>query len=233
MFVSGIAFSLAGLFLAGAVQPDGPAALLTPSTARYVRAVFDRPGPGLLLLGHHVAVAPNEAVWALVPAMGGCVSVRGSVQADLLCYRRFPRDVVAAPVPIPGGRLLLPIGGASFGRAPAPYLAFLLVPALATVLGGRRAAARRGAKGRYAIGVGAAAGVVFAVLVTVVAALSSVTVAYGAAFAKSATGGRVVLGPEIWSAALLALAWGTIGGAIGAATTGSVARLTARGEVRG
>jgi hypothetical protein len=233
MVVVGLALSLGGLFVAGVVQPDGPAALLTPSTARYVRAVFDRPTPGILLLGHHVAVAPNEAVWTLVPAMGGCVSVRGSVQADLLCYRRFPTDVVAAPVPIPGGRLVLPIGGASFGAAPAPYLAFLLVPALASVLGGRRAGARRGTTGVDAIGLGAAAGVVFAALVAVVAALSSVTVAYGAAFAESATAGRVVLGPEVWSAALLALAWGVIGGAIGAATRGWIARLRARGEGRG
>jgi hypothetical protein len=233
MLVLGLALSLGGLFVAGVVQPDGPAALLTPSTARYVRAVFDRPTPGILLLGHHVAVAPNEAVWTLVPAMGGCVSVRGSVRSDLLCYRRFPRDVVAAPVPIPGGRLLLPIGGASFGPAPAPYLAFLLVPALATVLGGRRAAARRGPGRGDAIGVGASAGVVFAVLVTVVAALSSVTIAYGAAFAGNATAGRMVLGPVVWSTALLALAWGTVGGAIGAGTMGSFARLRARGEARG
>jgi hypothetical protein len=233
MLVVGLALSLGGLFVAGIVQPDGPAALLTPSTARYVRAVFDRPAPGVLLLGHHVAVAPNEAVWALVPAMGGCVSVRGSVTADLLCYRRFPTDVVSAPVPIPGGRLLLPIGGATFGPAPGPYIAFLLVPALATILGGRHAAARRGVEGRAGIAVGAAAGVVFAALVAVVAALSTVTVAYGAAFAESATAGRIVLGPVAWSAALLALVWGTIGGAVGAATMGSVGRLRVRGEAPG
>jgi hypothetical protein len=233
MLVLGLALSLGGLFVAGVVQPDGPAALLTPSTARYVRAVFERPAPGLLFLGHHVAVAPNEAIWALVPAMGGCVSVRGSVRADLVCYRRFPTDVEAAPVPMPGGRLLLPIGGASFGPAPAPYLAFLLVPAVATVLGGRRAAARGGTVGVGAAGMGAAAGVVFAALVAVVAALSSVTVAYGAAFAENATAGRVVLGPVVWSATLLALAWGAVGGAIGAATIGSFARLRGRAEARG
>jgi hypothetical protein len=218
MLVLGCALSLGGLFLAGVVQPDGPAALLTPSTARYLDAVFDRPGPGVLLLGHHVAVAPNEAIWTLVPAMGGCVGVRGSASADLLCYQRFPTNVVTAPVPIPGGTLPLPIGGAAFGPAPAPYLAFLLVPAVATVLGGRRAATRRRATGREAVAVGAAAGIVFAALVAAAAALSTVTVAYGAAFADDAAAGRVVVGPAVWSGALLALAWGTIGGSIGGAT---------------
>jgi hypothetical protein len=220
MFVVGMALSLGGLFIAGVVQPDGPAALLTPSTARYIRAVFDRPTSGLVLLGHHAALAPNEAIWALVPAMGGCLGVRGSASADVLCYRRFPSDVVTAPVPIPGGRLLLPVGGASFGPAPAPYLAFLLVPAVATVLGGRRAARRRRAARSEALLVGAGAGVVFAALVAVGAALSTITIAYGAAFAEDATAGRLAIGPVVWSGSILALVWGTVGGAIGATTAG-------------
>jgi hypothetical protein len=227
MLALGAALSFAGLFVAGVAQPDGPAALLTPSTARYLRAVFDGPATGLVLFGHHAALAPNEAAWVLVPAMGGCLGVRGSANADVLCYRRFPEDVVTAPVPFPGGRVLLPIGGASFGGAPAPYLAFLLVPAIASVLGGRRAAERRRAAGREAIMAGVGAGVVFAALVGTVAALSTVTVAYGAAFAGDATAGRIVVGPEVVNAALLALAWGTAGGALGAATLGRLASVRA------
>ncbi|MGH2636148.1 MAG: hypothetical protein ACRDHU_08395, partial [Actinomycetota bacterium] len=143
MFVVAAGLSLAGLFLAGVVQPDGPAALLTPSTARYFRTVFVRPAPGFVGLGHHLALAPNEAMWTLVPAMGGCDGVRGSESGDFLCYARFPRSV-GTPQPL-GPGVGVPLGGATFGAAPPGYLLFLLVPAAAAVLGGRRAADRLGA----------------------------------------------------------------------------------------
>ena len=44
MFAIAVVLSLAGLFVAGVVQPDDVVAVLTPSTARYYRAVFERPG---------------------------------------------------------------------------------------------------------------------------------------------------------------------------------------------
>jgi hypothetical protein len=223
MFVFGLLLSYAGLFVAGVVQPDGPAALLTPSTARYFSAVFDRPAVGLVALGHHLAVAPNEAVWALVPAMGGCVGVRGSVETDLLCYGRFPVTVESVDQPVSGGESVpIPIGGATFDTAPVGYFLFLLVPAVATVLGGRLAARRVGKRGRAAAGVGASAGVVFAALVWVAAALSSLTVGYGAAFGESSRAGWVAVGPDVVRGALLALAWGVAGGAIGALSVGLV-----------
>jgi hypothetical protein len=56
----GLLLSYAGLFVAGAVQPDEPVAALTPSTARYFDTVFDRPGLGAAVLGHHLAAGPNE-----------------------------------------------------------------------------------------------------------------------------------------------------------------------------
>jgi hypothetical protein len=223
MFAFGLMLSYAGLFLAGVVQPDGPAALLTPSTARYFSAVFDRPGVGLVTLGHHLAVAPNEAVWALVPAMGGCVGVRGSVETDLLCYGRFPVAVESVDQPVSGGESVpVPIGGATFETAPAGYLLFLLVPAVATVLGGRLAARRLAAGGWPAAAAGASAGVAFAALVGVAAALSSLTIGYGAAFGAGTRAGWVAVGPDVVWGMLLALAWGVAGGAIGGAIGGRV-----------
>ena len=46
------------------------------------------------------------------------------------------------------------------------------------------------------------------------------TVAYGAAFAGDDAAGAVAIGPDVAGAALLALAWGVVGGSIGAATSG-------------
>ena len=60
MLLLAIGLSFAGLFVAGAVQPEGPAAALTPSTATYFRDVFDRPLFGLALFAHHLTVMPNE-----------------------------------------------------------------------------------------------------------------------------------------------------------------------------
>jgi hypothetical protein len=225
MFVVGVALSFGGLFLAGVVQPDGPAALLTPSTARYLSAVFDRPAPGLVALAHHAALAPNEAAWTLVPAIGACDVIRGSVEADVLCYGRFPREVETAPAPLPGGsELLVPIGGGTFDRAPPGSFLFLLVPAAATVLGGRRAAeVLRGAVDRPAVA-GAAAGLVFAVLVAALATLSTVTIGYGTAFGGGASG-WVIAGPHLPAGAALAAVWGILGGGLGAASLGRWADL--------
>jgi hypothetical protein len=229
MLVLGMCLSFAGLFVAGVVQPDGPAALLTPSTSRYLRDVFERPGPGLVLLAHHVAAFPNEAMWTLVPAMGACDEVRGSADADLLCYARFPTEVETAPLPMPGGgTVLAPLGGATFGKAPPAYLLFLLVPIVATVLGGRRAVAGSDVRLADAAVAGVGAGLVFAVLVAAASLLSTVTLRYGAAFGSGGSAGRLVAGPDVVSGALLALAWGAVGGAIGAATATWPARLATR-----
>lgn len=221
MFALGLALSLAGLFAAGVVRPDEPEALLTPSTARYVRAVLDRPAIGLVLLGHHVSLLPNEAVWTLVPAMGGCDGARGSVEEDVLCYGRFPTAVGTTLQSLTGDRAVrIPLGSATYDTAPAGYFLFLLVPAIATLLGGRRAASRLGSRGPEALGSGAAAGVVFAALVAAGALASSVTVVYGGAFGgQDATAGSFVAGPSVVAGTLLALAWGVAGGVLGAATT--------------
>ncbi len=216
MLVAGLALSYAGLFLAGVVRPDGVEALLTPSTGRYFRTVYGSAATGTVVVGHHLAFSPNEAAWTLVPAMGGCT---GSFPAEgpadpFLCYRRFPVEVAVPAWIEPPPSTAGPAPETRFGTAPAPYLLFLLAPAVATVLGGRRAA-------RPALG--AAAGVVFAALVVAVGWASSIWLSgslEGAAPAGSPVALRV--GPGLISGGLLGLAWGVGGGALG----GALARLS-------
>lgn len=222
MLVFAVLLSFGGLLVAGAVQPDELVAVITPSTARYYQTVFEHPGIGALILGLHVAVAPNEAMWTLVPAMGRCDVVRGGPEGDLLCYGRFPHGLERVLEPVFGG----PQRGVqtqqprvAYGRAPSAYFLFLLVPATATVLGGRAAARRRGVAGRTAMPIGAASGVVFAVLVGAASLLSVVTVSYGSTLVET-SGGSVWLGPEPVGATILAALWGIVGGGIGAASEG-------------
>jgi hypothetical protein len=219
MLLAGLGLALAGLFVAGVVRPEGPEAFLTPTTGRYLQAAFARPSVGAAALVHHVAVLPNEAAWTLVPAMGGCT---GAYPGDgepvtFLCYGRFP---LALRLPVwlrpPGVEAGPPT---RFGAAPWPYLAFLLVPAAATVLGGRRAAAQAG--GRCALPAALGGGAVFAVLVLVLGWVSSVSASSTARTAIGPPQMRSVrIGPDLGGGAALALGWGVAGGALGGALSG-------------
>ena len=204
MFLVALGLSYAGLLVAGVVQPDEPVALATPTTARYFATVFERPGLGAVALGHHVALIPNEALWALVPASGACDVVRGSERADILCYGSFP--AIGAD------------GEIASGSAPPGYLLFLLVPAVATVFGGRRASVRAGRGGWPAVIDGALAGVVYGLLVGLGCLLAMVTLSYTASAGTDVVG-RLWIGPDpVWGT-ITALAWGIVGGAIGAASS--------------
>jgi hypothetical protein len=231
MLVAAGLLAFLGLFLGGVVQPEGPLALTTPTTARYVRSVFARPATGIVLLGHHVALAPAEATGVVVPAMGGCDVVRGSVDARVLCYGRFPARVGTTETPLSAaGTIRLPVGRTTFGPAPPPYVLFLLVPGVASVLGGARAA--RGARDRReALGRAAAAGAVFAIAIAVLALASTVTVSYRSAIGRDVTSGWIAAGPEVAVGGALALAWGVGGGIAGAllATWRDRARWPPRG----
>jgi hypothetical protein len=215
MFVLGVALSIGGLFVAGVAQADDAVAFLTPSTASYWRAVFDRPDIGVAAFAHHVAVLPNEAMWTLVPAMGGCDVIRGDIDAELLCYGRF----AGLQAPPSDNGLLLPVGddGLPSRQLPDLYLAFLVVPTLATLLGGRHAAAVSERADRKGLPIGAASGLVFAALVAAGSLLSTVVITYGAAGGSNA--GWVLFGPDAVTGTALAIGWGCVGGAVGAATT--------------
>jgi hypothetical protein len=213
MTVLAFALSFVALFAGGVVVPDGAIALTTPTTARYVRAIEDRPVAGPVSVVHHVALAPVEATWAFVPAMGGCVVANGTIEGDLLCYDRFPTSV--DPEHRGATTMTTPVGAVAFERAPAGYLAFLLVPLVATVLGGRRAA-RGSASAREAVVRSSMAGVVFALVLGSAAVLSRISVGYAADLSGTVTRGSVTVGPSIVDAAVLGALWGVAGGALGA-----------------
>ncbi len=215
MLLAALGLVLCGLFVAGVVRPQGPEGLLTPTTGRYVRAVVSRPGAGPALLAHHLAALPNEAVWALAPAMGGCVGAfpEGGEPVRFLCPGRFPLEVaLPAWLRAPGQGP----GRTRFGPAPWPYRAFLLAPALASLLGGLRAASAAPRERRIVAGIGG--GAVFGALVLVLGWASSLSVSGSAITGAGTTLSRAVrVGPDLGASALLALGWGVAGGALGAA----------------
>jgi hypothetical protein len=133
--------------------------------------------------------------------------VWGSERAELLCYRRFPSGAT-------------PDGDVSFGNAPGGYLAFLLVPAVATLVGGRWAGSTAKGAGTSGAAIGAASGVVFGVVVFAGCLLASITLSYGTTSGAGSGGGHLWIGPDPVSGTLFALAWGLVGGAVGGASTG-------------
>jgi hypothetical protein len=157
-------------------------------------------------------------VWVLVPAMLGSLGAFvGGASFELLSYFRFP-------VGFPRGGLT-PVQGIpglpQFDTAPAPYFLFLLVPVVSTVLGGWWSARKVSARSRgEGAAVGALAGVVFAVAVTLLIVLSSVGIGFSGSIAGFVQNQRGHLGPNFMTGALLALVWGVVGGALGGMLAG-------------
>ncbi|HEX7464509.1 MAG TPA: hypothetical protein VF382_06415, partial [Actinomycetota bacterium] len=206
MLALGLVLSFAGLLVLAVAEPDA------------TKAYFDTVTRGssaetTVLIGHHVLLLPNQSVWVLVPAMGGCDDVWGSGRSSaFLCYWKFPKSVNVSADLLSGIHATTP-----FGTAPPGYLLFLLVPLLSVLGGGRAAAERSGARASgEAITVGAAAGGVFAILVAGAALLSSLSIGLSADYRELSGGGTVRVGPAAVTGGLLALAWGIAGGAAGA-----------------
>jgi hypothetical protein len=208
MLALGLLFSLVGLLVLAALDPN--------STAAYFRRAFDGGAArGVVLVGHHVLVAPNQSMWVLVPAMGGCDTVSFSdTNTDLLCYSHFPKSIgfsgqTAGPFPTP-------LPSVRSGTAPAGYFLFLLVPLLSVLLGGRLAASRGGARSRpEAAALGVLAGVVFAALVAVVGLMSAIGIVVNVEAVGLHTTLSGSVGPSVVVGGLLALVWGGAGGALG------------------
>jgi hypothetical protein len=205
MFVLGLTLSFAALLVLAMLRPDGARA--------YFRAVSGPPtGQTAAIIAHHVLLLPNQSMWVLVPAMGGCDGVHGGgVSASFLCYSKFPTSVSMTSQGLISGTDIR----ADFGSAPSGYLLFLLVPALSVVLGGRHAARKRARLKWEAVGVGAASGVVFAVLVALGSWLASVSVGAASSTSSLPANASVLIGPGVWVAGLLGFAWGVVGGALG------------------
>jgi hypothetical protein len=89
------------------------------------------------------------------------------------------------------------------------------VPALSVILGGRYAARKRARIKGEAIAMGAASGVVFAVLVALGSWLASVSAGLSSPTGGLPANASVLIGPALGAAALLALLWGVVGGGLG------------------
>ena len=208
MTLFALLLAFTGYLVVVALNPDIP----LPFSPRYFEAVASEGLRGVLLLLVTILAIPNIAVWVLIPAMLGSVGAFvGGASFQLVSYWRFPSgvgDTGGGAFPIPG----LP----QFDTAPAPFFLFLLVPLVATILGGWWAARRASASSRgEGAAVGALAGVVFAIAVTVLIVLSSVGLGLSGSFAGFVQNQRGHVGPPFLTGALLSLVWGAAGGALG------------------
>ena len=208
MFVAGCGLALVGILLLAAVRPAGLAAYVHGITAHGSRI-------SLLLLGHHVLLLPNQSVFVLAPSMLACTSLHGpAADVSLLCPGTLPALNFRALL----GDLAAALGGARPGVAsdalarpmPFQYAAFLLVPAVASVWGGR-VAATQAARGRLVTA--ACSGVVFATLMGAAAWMSSISLTIRGTHGLPRT---FTVGPRPAMTTLAALAWGVGGGVVGA-----------------
>ncbi|HEX6332105.1 MAG TPA: hypothetical protein VF129_12605 [Actinomycetota bacterium] len=205
MFVLGLVLSFVGLLVLAVVRP---------SAARTYFEVVSRPPTDqtAVIIANHTLLLPNQSMWVLVPAMGGCDGLSGGVSASFLCYSKFPESVSVSTEGLVAGTTVVE---ADVETAPPGYFLFLLVPAASVVLGGRYAARKRARLRSEAIAVGAVSGVVFAILVAVGSWLASVSVGLSTPAWGIPGNTSVLIGPGVWAAGLLALAWGVIGGGLG------------------
>jgi hypothetical protein len=206
MFALGLLLSFAGLVVLAAIRPG--------ATGTYFGTISDPPTDQTTMnIAHHVLLLPNQSMWVLVPAMGGCDGVSGGgVSVTFLCYSKVPTTVSVTAEGVTSGTALV---RADFAKAPSGYLLFLLVPAVSVVLGGRYAARKRARSKLEAFAMGAASGVVFAVLVALGSWLASVSAELSSPIGGLPANASVLIGPAIGAAGLLGLAWGVVGGALG------------------
>jgi hypothetical protein len=224
MTLYALLLAFVGYLVVVALNPDLP----LPFSPEFFQTVASEGLGGVVLLLVTVLAIPNLAVWVLVPAMLGNVgfSIAG-FSLEFLSYFRFPTGFGGTEAPSP----LAPIPGLpQFDTAPAPYFLFLLVPLVATLLGGwwaaRRAPVPSAGQGAAT---GALAGVVFAAAVTALIVLSSIGIGFSGGVGGFVQTGRGHVGPPFLTGALLALVWGAGGGALGGLLGGrrSAAKVTA------
>jgi len=195
----GIVGAFIAVLLVAAVSP-GP-------TGAYARFVSRTGGSGAATVIEHAALLPNQSALVLPLAMGARATLSvGGVPAVVLSREGIDASQGA-------GVLLAAYAGAQGNAASFPgwFWAFLLVPLVATVLGGHAAAGAERRRGERALR-GAAGGVVFAVLCVVAAWAAQIEVPAWA----DLTNGGATLGVPLLTTGGLALAWGVLGGALGA-----------------
>ncbi|MGH2724662.1 MAG: hypothetical protein ACRDI0_10465 [Actinomycetota bacterium] len=208
-----LGLSFVGLLVLAAVHPD--------ATRTYFEIVGRLGGAGgTLLVLTTVLFLPNLATSFLAGSMGGAavsVGFFGSA-CTVISYGRFPRGVAGA---VPPPDALAPtceslLGALRFGTAPAWYFSFLLVPLVASVVGGWVAARRAGATtSAEGAGAGAAAGTTFALILLGLLVVGRFVAQAEGLVGFLTGGGSVSVGPGVGTVFLLGLGWGLAGGALG------------------
>jgi hypothetical protein len=217
-FWLGLAFAFIGFLVVAAVE-NGP-------TSAYARFVARTGEGGAVLVVHHALVMPNQSAMLLATSMGSTTRlvVADDADVDLTLRGIEPGNASGAPLmhlvrqAEPGSEAI---------RFPSWFRLFLLVPAAATVLGGRHAAA--GVRRRSeAIARGALGGLVYAASCGVAAWAATIVLPIGAVVVP----GPIRLGSDPWVTMLLAIPWGVVGGSLGALRPEPVPPSTASDPAR-
>ena len=156
-------------------------------------------------IAHHVLLLPNQSMWVLVPAMGGCDGLSGGgVSATFLCYSKVPTTVSVTPRPDlrhagrPGrvreGAIGLPAVPPGARGVGGPGRPIRRQEARADQEGGHRRGSRVRRRLRGPGGGGLVAGL----------GVGGDLLARGGIPANAS----VLIGPAVGTAGLLALAWG-------------------------
>ncbi|HTG47939.1 MAG TPA: hypothetical protein VK646_09815 [Actinomycetota bacterium] len=194
------ALAFIGFLLVAVFEPN--------ATGAYARWVDHAKGSGTVTIVQHALLLPNQSVMIATTSMGAptTFSIGTEPAARLTLGGIEPVGNI--------GRALMAFVGAQAGEVTFPgwFRIFLLVPAIGTILGGRRAGTAA-ATLREALVRGAIGGVVYAMLVAVGAWAASIVLPPWAGF----FGGSIRLGVAAGTAAALALLWGIAGGVAGAA----------------
>jgi hypothetical protein len=197
----GVLLAFVATLVVAAVSP-GP-------TGAYARFLTRTGTTGAAAVIQHAILLPNQSVLVLTTSMGATTSlaVGGRPAVEVT---RSGVDAVS-----PEGVFLAAYVGAAGDHASFPpwFGALVLVPLAATVLGGRAVAARGDPRSERAVR-GALAGVLFAAFCVAGAWAATLVVPAWA----DTVGGSVSFGPSLTSVAVVALAWGVVGCAVGAAT---------------
>ncbi len=194
----GLALALAGFLVLAVLEPG--------ATGAYARFVDRSGGSGAALVVQHALLLPNQSAMILATSMG----VPTSLGVGATTVVRLTLTGIHTEGNVGAGLAVL-VGAPSTAAAfPVWYLAFLAIPAAATLIGGRTAGGAAGGRPEAALR-GALAGVVYAVLCGVASWAAAIVLPPWSAI----LGGSLRLGVDPASTTLVALLWGVVGGVIG------------------
>jgi hypothetical protein len=197
-FWFGLALAFAGFLLLAVLEPG--------ATGAYARFVDRSGGSGAALVVQHALLLPNQSAMILATSMG----VPTSLEVGATTVVSLTLSGIHTEGNVGAGLAAL-VGASSTAAAfPVWYLAFLAIPAAATLIGGRTAGRAAGGRPEAALR-GALAGVVYAVLCGIATWAAAIVLPPWSAI----LGGSLRLGADPASTTLVTLLWGVTGGVIG------------------